>query len=157
MKSYELPEQLILNYRKWVCGFFSVNGSDNGVGNGDSMLLNSNNEMCCLGQWMEQSGVCRSNLRTVGEPLDVFSESDISVPTMIKSKDGYMLDNSSFSKNAMRINDDDQTSVAQKAYQLISLCKKYNRELGLVNFPKKVIEEINEIGRENLKKRGKVS
>lgn len=140
MQKYKLPKELVLDYRRWICGPRVKNKKNLGTGIGDTELLNSDNRLCCLGQWAEQAGVPRKELLGCSCPSDLASMANV-VESLVR-KDGETYDDSQFSSNAMTINDDDETTIVQKVKKLTSLCKKYKRVLKLKNFPKTILKEL---------------
>lgn len=63
MKKYKLPKTLTLDLKKWRCGGdYGVKG-ESSLGRGETELLNKQGCMCCLGQFAEQAGINRKDLR----------------------------------------------------------------------------------------------
>lgn len=111
----------ILDISKWRSGGNGVNK----VGEGETMLLNKEGFMCCLGQFCSQEGVAAELLEGVFQPEDVCT--DIHLPLMIK--DGVQLRDSYFSSAAIAINDCEDTPVSEKIKKLKSLCEEKGIEL----------------------------
>lgn len=58
-----------LDYSKWRAGGSNRDASNVSiVGKGDTLLLNEEGFMCCLGQYCEQAGIPRDDLMGVGAP-----------------------------------------------------------------------------------------
>ncbi len=127
---YKLPEVLRLDYDTWRCGGREPE-PNHGLGwteNEASIftaLLDGNGKMCCLGQFSRQMGVPDNLLLDVAEPSVVWG----------------ML-TADFQLNAIGINDDCYTTIANKAFKLRQLCKKHGHELEFINFPTDILKQI---------------
>ena len=141
----KLPKILVLDYRKWICGSPSDNDKPNTFhGTGVTELLNNDGYMCCLGQFACQSGVKKDNLIDNVTPCEL----NLTI-TGLNYKGRY---DTSFSEKAGEINDNEETTIAEKAHKLTLLCSKYKRTLLLKNFPQSVLKEIR--GKYNVWKSG---
>ena len=104
---------LILDEAKWRCG----NNADeaNRRGTGGTRLLNREGYMCCLGQFSKQLNkkVTDELLLDAGKPYEIY----LHIPLLLK-KNGT---NSDLSREAMKINDDTDTTVTEKVKALRKL------------------------------------
>lgn len=119
--------KLVLDYSKWRCGL----NSNNMVGLGETRLKNIQGFMCCIGQWCEQAGVPETQLL------------DITTPTYLKyfvppfnKQDGLSFSASRFSIQAMKINDNMNTTPKEKIERLKELLISQGIELQVINEPK---------------------
>lgn len=140
MKTLKLPKVLVLNYDEWVCGYPSSNPNrDNCNGLGNAKLLNYDGYKCCLDQFSEQAG-CKIN--TFQYYPAALEEHITRLNKKVKFDYGIQLRDTKLSTDAAAINDDTQTSIAEKVVKLRRLFGKIKRTIELKNFPTKIINEI---------------
>lgn len=120
---------LTLDYSKWICG----EGGPHQVGKGQVALLNRDGFMCCLGQWSLQLGCSEDLILGRGEPGEV----GVEIPGLCYQGDReehviYYHD-TKFSNDAIKINDDKNTTPEEKIKLLTDLCANNNFELEVIN------------------------
>src|SRR5689334_17402949 len=125
---------LTLDYATWRCG----EGGAYEIGKGQTSLLNSSGFMCCLGQWSLQLGAIAKEIKGFGEPCEVKS----SIPLLNNlenlnedDNEPSQFVNTIFSKRAIAINDDMDTTPEEKILLLTVLCKEHEFELRVINKP----------------------
>lgn len=153
-KGKSLPKVLKLDYDVWRCGWVTQEHAkkegleDNVVGDGDTMLLNDKGKMCCLGQFCEQSGIDREFLLHRTDPRETGDTQDLIFVEELAEKSFYEeseLINSKLTVQAVSINDNFDTSVSRKAYELKKLFKEHGYSIELVNFPDHVVKKVEEL------------
>lgn len=117
----------------WICGGDSELES-NKLGKGDTMLLNSENCMCCLGFACFQldSSLKDFDLLNVADPSSVGK--DIPFLSYFEEEDGTYYE-TVLSRDAIAINDNKGTSVYEKMAQLTYLFKEHGLNLEFDNIP----------------------
>lgn len=146
----KLPKILVLDYSKWICGGGVKKGVQTSHGLGSTSLLNDKGYMCCLGQFSCQSGVTPKDIRRKVNPAGM----NIVITGLNKPTDYNSTLDTKFSEEAIDINDDLETTIAEKAHKLTLLCSKYKRTLLLKNFPQGVLNQIK--GKYNVYKSCKI-
>ena len=142
-------ETMVINRSKWV----SAPCDDNCAYKGDSMLLNENGNMCCLGFLSLKRGLKKKEIDGCCSPKDVVSEHVLhrkAHPTFpldgsvykeeierLSKKLGDMLgkkttSNSRWCNQAMRINDDCRLTLEEIEKKLIVHFKKIDINLKFV-------------------------
>lgn len=117
-------KQLILDYSKWRCG----GDYDNKLGEGETMLLNVYNFMCCLGQFsLQLSNLTEDDIRYRITPSMLY----VSVPDLTDSN----FNNSLLSRKAMIINDSSQTTPLEKIESLKKLFSEHGYSITVINLP----------------------
>ena len=111
--------------KKWRCGA-GANDSRYRLGRGDTMLLNSEGSMCCLGFACRAAGF-KGKLINIGLP----SELNAVIPGLNR-KVGYSIRDTVFSNRAVRINDSERFTVAQKISKLKRLGEKHGINIQFV-------------------------
>jgi hypothetical protein len=123
--------KLTLDYSKWICG----EGGQYQVGKGESALLNKDGFMCCLGQWAVQLGVPQGAMLGIGEPESLNGAvPGLSYPYEY-DEDTRSNRNTTFSGEAIGINDNKKTTPDEKIDLLGELCEKNGFELEVINRP----------------------
>ncbi len=140
-KSYKLPKTLVLDYKKWRCGY-CINDGITSHGSGFIELLNEEGYMCCLGQFSLQSGLSKNKIKCKNTPADLSCEIDGLNYKKFNSRDKDYSD-TSLSKKCISINDNMHT-ISQKVIDLIEVLSP--RKLKLKNFPKSILDELSEMG-----------
>lgn len=138
---FKLPKVLILDYNKWRCGKWSRD-DNNRLGCGGTSLKNSQGSMCCLGQFCQQAKIKEL---FYDEPCDI--DKLITGLTKYKKYKGdtvSYITNTKLSESAMGINDDENTTVAEKVRKLKSLFQKRGYTIRLKNFPARILKEIKQ-------------
>jgi hypothetical protein len=128
--------KLILDYSKWRCGY----EGEHKLGEGQTLLLNEEGYMCCLGQFARQLNgkITNSVLLHKGEPGDIVVE----IPNLNLVRDygssdeaDFQSENTSLSDNAIEINDEAGTTPEEKIGELKKLFGDYNYEIEVINKP----------------------
>lgn len=137
-----------LDYKIWICGRGKKTRprvfDNKGHGCGLTSLLNLQGYMCCLGQFEQQLGVSKENLASKEFP------SVINIKSNRKYFDPFVeeISDSVLSSKCMNINDSQDTTIAQKVYQLRQELKDEGYILRLKNFPKRILRELSQIKKE---------
>ena len=134
----EIKQTFTIDCNTWRCG-------DNGkykLGEGNTVLLNDEGFMCCLGQVALQLDVHEADLLGKGEPdqLDI----DIELLTIRYNGDEeeeFIIANSELSSDAMRINDSTESTVSQKMKDLKELFNDNGYDLEFINIPADVKQQ----------------
>ena len=133
----EIKQTFTIDCNTWRCG-------DNGkykLGEGNTVLLNDEGFMCCLGQVALQLDVHEADLLGKGEPdqLDI----DIELLTIRYNGDEeeFIIANSVLSLDAMRINDSTESTVSQKMKDLKELFNDKGYDLEFINIPADVKQQ----------------
>lgn len=117
--------KFVIDTKKWRTG----SEGSNKTGEGNTLLLNKEGFMCCLGMCLQQIGV---------DDVDLFGEL---TPASVKSnldamkifRNGFLFEPSnSFAKEAIRINDKESTTVDEKKEKLIELFAKNGHEIEFI-------------------------
>lgn len=158
MQKITLNKELVLDYRKWICGdpyanegrTFNQNNilEKTSLGQGETALLNNKGYMCCLGQFGQQSGIDNKKLDGAATLTNLVYGSDdtCQVTTCTKkNKWGHGFVSTKFEERALSINDDERTTIVEKVRKLRKLCGKYKRTLKLKNFPKSILIALGEV------------
>jgi len=132
MTKYKLPKELVLDYKKWVCG--DSTNKTKGTGEGLSKLLNKSNYMCCLGQFSLQTGVKKSDIYDKSCP----SSLNFNIVGLSWKKN----EETQLAYEAMDINDACDTTIVEKIKRLKQVFSKYKYKIKLKNFPKWVMKEF---------------
>lgn len=91
-------DYLIIDRSKWRTG----EGSFSETGKGDTLLLNKQGFMCCLGFRCNQMGIPKKDLLNKGMPEDL---ADLyNIPNLIEGDDEFWAD-TEFTNAAIRLND----------------------------------------------------
>ncbi len=134
----EIKQTFTIDCNTWRCG-------DNGMnklGEGNTILLNDEGYMCCLGQVALQLDVHEADLLGKGEPEQLHI--DIELLTVINNSDeekGSIIANSELSSEAMRINDSTESTVSQKMKELKELFNDKGYDLEFINIPADVKQQ----------------
>lgn len=125
---------LTLDYATWRSG---EDGAYS-IGEGMTSLLNSRGFMCCLGQWCLQLGADKTDIVSRGEPGEVqkvIEGLNIFEKMNDDDEEATQYSNTSFSTQAMSINDETETTAEEKIELLTALCKEHGFELRVINKP----------------------
>lgn len=130
MKNIKKPKVLILDCKTWRCGgdeHLEKTPLENCLGKGETVLLNKEGYMCCLGQFSLQ---VNPELKS----KDILFKG---APDVVECDLGFLqgnhCNNSDFSNIAVEINDDDTTTLQQKLLGLAMLCAAEDIELQVKN------------------------
>lgn len=147
MQYLTMPETLKLDYLTWRCGH---KGNDS-CRLGDSTDLTSllsvdSGRMCCLGQFSKQAGVPEEALECNAEMQEVYDYivKDLSEEVENDYGTGVHPMDTVAACEAIKINDDGSTTIAEKVVKLQTLFGFMGYNIELVNFPKEIEDEINE-------------
>jgi hypothetical protein len=103
---------------------------------GETMLLNVDEMMCCLGQCSFESGVPLEHLLEVPEPAEIESQVCSGILGIFVSRyevvDPPSWGNSAFTKDAILINDDNKISDSEREMQLTTLFRSQGHSLTFV-------------------------
>lgn len=122
-------EKLVLDFSKWRSGHYSSNQT----GSGDTLLINANGFMCCLGQFAPQmdKNIKIQHLQGCTTPgatgLVINKLSDAPDPGMTRSTE--------LSRRAVEINDDINTTPDEKITALKELFANNGYEIEVINKP----------------------
>lgn len=97
-------DYLIIDRAKWRTGGEGIHKT----GEGNTVLLNDEGYMCCLGFRCEQMGIPEKLLLNVGMPSGLYNSYDI--PDLINE----LGKNSEFAVQAVKINDDGEPSPKER-------------------------------------------
>jgi len=125
--STKFKKTFVLDYSKWRCG-------DNGInklGKGKTELLNTSGFMCCLGQFSIQLGCEKKEIKGRLTPRDINKP----IRLLSYKKDNW-IENTNFSGNAIKINDNENTTPLGKIVLLRKLLAKHKLGLRVINKPK---------------------
>lgn len=127
--------RIVVNRDKWANPSFN---------NGDSALLNSRGNMCCLGFALLQCGVPEDGLSDIGTPegisLSLFYSLDPATQELVthfarvgEREDGSPdLIDTELSNEAVNINDDGTIDLDEREQRLIELFKKFGHTIEFV-------------------------
>ncbi len=116
---------LTLDESKWRCGRNSIN-SENRRGIGRTLLQNDEGFSCCLGQFSLQLNkeISESDILGCAQPKELYT--DIPLLTLDDEE-------SQLTEEAMYINDEEGTTVAEKIKNLKMLFAKEGYEIKVIN------------------------
>lgn len=114
-----MKDYLIIDRSKWRSGDFS----NNETGEGNTLLLNQEGYMCCLGFRCHQMGIPKENLINIGSPWELSFDWDI--PDLLDEHVNY--NNSDFTREAITINDDRFLTPSQREKKI----KKHFATIGV--------------------------
>lgn len=118
-------KQLTLDYSKWRCGDNDINR----LGEGKTLLLNDRGYMCCLGQFSLQFGCSKTEIKGVSFPYGLGKR----IPLLTDHSGSH----TEFSRKAVSINDNLETTPEEKISLLRKLLKGKGIRLVVKNKPKK--------------------
>jgi len=136
-----MKKQLVLDVAKWRCG-----GKKCQKGEGDTLLLNKEGYMCCLGQFTKQLiDVSDEEICNASTPQELQRK----IPVLTK-KDEDQYINTYLAMNAMNINDNELTTPREKIEKLKKLFAQHGYEiiiqneqcLNYTNMPKEIPKGI---------------
>lgn len=110
--------KFVIDRATWRCGGTGPHRH----GDGNTLLLNEQGDMCCLGHMALQSGCCEFEIESRGTPLFV---SRLSQDKLLSG----VGDHSGFVDAAITINDNYTLSREEREEKLIELGKKYDVEI----------------------------
>jgi len=113
-------EKLIIDRSKWRTG----SEKPSATGKGPTLLLNDEGFMCCLGFFCINKGLTRQLIRGTGEPSDIPMCIDKLVDVINYDDDSPDFSNTSFTLDAMEINDADTISREEREKKLTELFSK---------------------------------
>lgn len=126
----KVPKTLTLDVANWKCGKVDyTRNTEFTRGHGVTSLLNEEGFMCCLGQFALQLGLTPGNILNRGVPCTVSRNIVKLRPLLV---DGY--DDSCFSSDCMRINDNVKLTIHQKIVALTFLCEIEGITLKVINY-----------------------
>lgn len=127
--------KIVIDRAKWRTGAKNPNVA---TGLGDTLLLNDQGYMCCLGFICKAAGVPDDRLKT-GEPGDLYVFGDepelISVPDISDIDDEGSYYQTHYADAAIEINDNENTPLEQKEASLRRLFAPSCYELEFVGEP----------------------
>ena len=131
-----MPKTLILDYSKWRCG----DDSKYKLGNGDTMMENSEGFQCCLGQFSLQlnSGLASKDIMDIASPSSLL----VVIPDLVNKGAGDWFTNSSLAEDAMVINDATYDTARDKIKLLKDLFDDYGYGIKVINQRKKSAKKI---------------
>ena len=133
-----------INRAKWINGAYGAYGESNGYGY--TSLCNEMDMRCCLGFAINQ--VCNikyEDLEGVASPIEICVLKNKKLTNKLSlfinniSTEGYAVEETLFTQEAIKINDDSMISLENREEMLIELFKENNIELTFYgNYPKEV-------------------
>ena len=134
--------EYVLQLSKWACGYFQQQYDPNldlnqvyGLGGTlDTLMLNEEGYMCCLGQFAKQAGVCDEYLLGAIGPSVVAQKLDKNQlradydPNFVNEFGKQ----TQLTKMLMTINDNSDSSVNEKIDQIRNQLKKYGHSLKVI-------------------------
>jgi hypothetical protein len=128
----EALKEFTLDYKTWRSG--GDDSNPNALGEGLTRLRNKHGYMCCLGQYCIQAGVSPNELTGQAEPGDLGLE----VPGINYARgfDTEIFYNTSFAREAMNINDDENRTPEERLTALKELFEKHGIKFQVINLPK---------------------
>jgi len=121
-------EKLIIDRSKWRTGGNS--SSENMTGKGDTLLLNPQGFMCCLGFEALRRGKEPDEILNCAEPHDVGAIPFLSLPDEDGEEYGYS--DTAFTSQAIRINDDDNITPEEREQKITTKFKEINVEVEFI-------------------------
>jgi hypothetical protein len=123
-------QKLILDYSKWRSG----GKGPNRVGKGDTLLLNDEGFMCCLGQFCKQLNplITDDTILNRGTPGGL--REDIPLLNVNIGISSFHTE-TVLSQEAIKINDDYNSSSEEKIEELKSLFLQHKIEIEVINKP----------------------
>lgn len=128
-KNEQSVKKLVLNVDKWICGMPDEAGKIKGVtrGIGETMLVNEQGYMCCLGQFANQCGFKKRDLSGYYNPSDLksgrpnYTDKQVFFVDEFSDKENFFID----------INDDKNgvLTVPEKIKAIKKLLSKMNIKL----------------------------
>ena len=128
-------KELKIDVLKWRTG----NYGKFSTGLGDTSLLNQDGYMCCLGFMCLQSGLEETDIINQSEPD--CTDLNEKIPLLTK-KEKEEFKNTMFSKKAVSINDNEDTTVIEKMKLLERHFSKNKVKIKFINTKKKEFKEI---------------
>ncbi len=123
-----------LDCAKWRCGRY---GNKNArLGTGSTQLLNSDGYACCLGQFSQQLGIDDKKLFMQANP-SLIQVSNI-FAGLFNGENGSNWDCTRLAREAIVINDDENTPVDEKIQLLQELFAKNGHTIEVINKPETV-------------------
>jgi hypothetical protein len=114
-------DYLVIDRAKWrTGGHSSLNPSH--TGKGSTLLLNDEGYMCCLGFRCHQMGIPKQDL--LGECTPEGLCELYTIPDLIYSDDGDIWADTSFTNDAIGINDDSELSIKEREKAITEHFKK---------------------------------
>lgn len=118
--------QFTLDVSKWRCGF----ESENKLGDGNTMLLNDEGYMCCLGQFSQQCGVLQDDLLYACMPDELSDYPEIQ--EIFLDEDNYC---NTMTNNLVAINDRETITTDERIQEIINELNENGHELVVINNP----------------------
>lgn len=116
--------KFVIDTKKWRTGY----DGPNKTGEGNTLLLNKEGYMCCLGMCLAQMGVDDDALLDVENPADVKLDLDAMKIFRINAPNR----NTDLSVAAMLINDGTLTTIDEKKERLIKLFANNGHEIEFI-------------------------
>lgn len=114
----KLTKKVRINRARWRTG----HNGPNATGRGETLLLNPEGYMCCLGFAAKQLGkIPNARVMDSGEPDDL----KCVITPLTKRKSSGFICNTEFSNKCVRVNDDSSLTRKQRERNLI---RKFNAE-----------------------------
>lgn len=134
--------EFTLDVNKWNCGYPLTNNNPNTRrGEGITKLKNSAGEMCCLGQFAEQSGFSTelNMVVSVYEPADLvqYAEDDqqrayAKLFTKLDKDDNNAVISNELATELMQINDNKETTIEKKVDQIEKVLAAHGIKLNVI-------------------------
>jgi hypothetical protein len=115
-----------IDYAKWRCG----GDGPNKLGDGRTALLNDKGFMCCLGQVSLQLGLTTRQIFGKYAPVNVMVEN-----ILCERLTSGVFASSALAGDAMKINDNTETTPAEKMAALKELFAEHGHEIEFINVP----------------------
>lgn len=126
-------KKFVLDLKTWRCGA----DGDNMYGEGTTSLLNSQGNMCCLGQFSKQLDN-KCNILNKGTPVDAKYSIKLEDNPLLKNEEGNSWNpsgekDSKLSNECVEINDDENCSFTDKIKSLKDTLKSHGFQLEVKN------------------------
>jgi hypothetical protein len=126
-------QTLTLDYSKWRCGGAEeIDTNTNVLGKGSTRLMNTEGFMCCLGQFALQLDFSKGEIMHEMRPCSLRRKMG---EFNRRVANGNYYEDTKLSVDCIEINDNTDTTPAEKIKQLAALLAQNNIELKVINLP----------------------
>lgn len=114
--------KFVIDRSKWRCG----HDGKHKLGKGDTLLLNFDGYMCCLGQICEQSGIPKNTLIGVNFPSNLFYHTE-KISWLLRSSHKYPY------LEFTTVNDNITITNEEREEKIKHIAAKYGHEVEFIN------------------------